>query len=280
MPSRPVTLLIVLFWVAATGWLVYQEIVPRFTAGEPPPYTIDLTDEVGANTVQWIVLQKGAKVGVGSTHIKRQADGTFLFNAEFKIERFKLLAFELPKLKVEADYRVTEEGKLLETKAKLKCEPGIPFEIAFHGQVRDRQMHPKLKVLLGDQDVNPFPPLEPFEVSETGNVLNPMHLVHKISGLSVGRTWKVPLMDPLKAAPEAVRDLVPGKQGVLDFVVALVRDEPLEWLGKEVPCFKIEYSKPGEAPLAATWVRRRDAIVLQQWASFEGVEYAFQRAQE
>src|SRR5207247_1843378 len=134
--------------------------------------------------------------------------------------------------------------------------------------VRDRLFHPKLALLVDGKDINPFT-WEPFPVSESGSILNPMHLVHKISGLREGRTWSIPLMDPLRAVPDALRGLMSGKKRVVDHVIAKVTAEDREWQGAMVPCFKIEYAKPDEAPLAATWVRRRDAVVLEQWAGYE-----------
>jgi hypothetical protein len=119
-----------------------------------------------------------------------------------------------------------------------------------------------------------------FPVSDSGNMLNPMHLVPKISGLHEGRTWKIPLMNPLEAIPTEYRDLVPTRNMVVKELIATVLVEDRDWHGALEPCFKIEYGKPGERPLAATWVRRRDDLVLEQWASYEGVEYTLQRVNE
>jgi hypothetical protein len=283
MPSKFVTTAIVLFWLATTGWLVYRELAPRFAGGEPPPFTIDLTDEVGNTTVNWMVLQKEEKVGDGFTRIVRHPDRTFEFLADFRLNDFKLLTLK-PKLKIVGSYRVTEEGNLTQTAANLTAEfPDSELallvkrlEFDFTGDVRDRQLHPRIKLLFNGNDVNPFPP-EPIPVAESGRVLNPMHLVHKITGLREGQTWMIPLMDPVKALPSALQGIVPGKELRIDQVQAEVKTEPLDWNRAETLCFKVEYRRPGEKVLAATWVRRRDGLVLQQWASYEGIDYTLRR---
>jgi hypothetical protein len=282
MPSRLITIIIVLFWLATTGWLVYREVGPRFRQGEAPPFTIDLTDEVGAASVNWNVLQKGERIGGGFTQVRRKDHRIFEFTADFRVDRFKILLLTLEKAKMIGSYTVTEEGRLLRASAQLKTDLSvlgalIPVELDFQGEIQGSQMHPKLKILAYGQQVTPFSP-EPFPVPESGRILNPMHLVHKISGLREGQTWAIPLMDPLRALPSVARDQVPGKDLIINQVQAEVKAEPLEWHGILTPCFKIEYRQPGEKPMAETWVRRRDSVVLRQAASYEGIEYTLERA--
>lgn len=275
MPPRLLTAAIVLGWLTTTSMLVYRELAPRFQAGQPPPFTIPLTAEVGDSVVNWNVLQKDQPVGSGHTQIKMQPGRIFALSADFKLDKLKIFV-EFEKVKMTAVYRVTEDGRLLSGSAKIILSKPFPAEIVFKGEVRDRMFHPTLAVLVDGRDINPFPP-EPVPVSESGSILNPMHLVHKISGLRAGRSWVIPLMDPLRAAPSAAQDLLPVKTAAINQVVATVTVEDLPWHHMTVPCFKIAYAKPGERPLAATWVRRRDDAVLQQWASYEGIEYTLQR---
>ncbi len=276
MPSRLATAAILLFWLATTSVLVYRELAPRFQTGDAPPFTIPLTAEVGQNIVNWNVLQKGERIGSGFTQIKLEPGRIFKLSAEFKLERIKLFV-AMDKVKIVGAYHVTEDGKLLKSSASIKLTQPVAAEITFDGAVKDKLFYPKFALLIGGQDINPFA-LEPFAVSESGSILNPMHLVPKISGLREGRTWPVPLMDPLRAVPAALKDFVPVKIAAVQQVIATVTTEDRKWGDVNVPCFKIAYAKPGERPLAATWVRRSDDAVLEQWASYEGIEYTLQRA--
>jgi hypothetical protein len=284
MPSRLATTAIILFWLATTGWLVYRELTPRFRPGEAPPFTIDLTDEVSAQIVSWLVLQKDEPepVGRGTTQVKRHDDRTFEFKADFQLDRFKMRGHTVPKIKLAGSYRVTEEGKLRHAAALLTTElwPLGAVELDFQGEVRERLMHPQLNVRLGGVPANLFP-MEPFAVSDSGNIFNPMHLVHKISGLREGQSWTIPLMDPLKALPGPAQNLPGVEDLTISRLSALVTVEPLDWHGAEQDCFKIEYRHPESgAVLGGTWVRRRDALVLQQWASYAGIEYTLRRGRE
>lgn len=278
MPPRLITAAIILAWLTTTSVLVYREVAPRFQAGQPPPFTIPLTAEVGDSVVNWNVLQKDQPVGSGTTQIRMQPGRTFDLSADFKLDKLKIFV-EFEKIRMTGVYRVTEEGRLLSGSARITLAKPFPIEIVFKGEVRDQMFHPSLAVLVDGLDVNPFPP-DPVPVSESGSILNPMHLVHKISGLRAGQSWVIPLMDPLRAAPSAFKDFVPGNMSVANHVVATVTTDDLDWHKTTVPCFKIEYAKPNERPLAATWVRRQDDAVLQQWASYEGMEYTLQRVLE
>lgn len=277
MPSRPASAAIVLFWLATTGVLVYRELAPGFQAGEAPPFTIPLTAEVGNSVVNWNVLQKGQPepVGSGVTQIKLQPGRIFELSAKFTLKKIKILV-DWENVIIRGSYLVTEDGKLLAGSAHISLTQPLAAEIKFDGEVREKTFHPQLAVLVGGLDVNPFP-AEPFPVAESGSILNPMHLVHKISGLRAGRNWPMPLMDPLRAAPSAVQGLLPANISIVKQVIATVTTEDLPLGATFVPCFKIEYAQPGERPLAKTWVRRSDDAVLQQWASYEGIEYTLQR---
>lgn len=280
MPPRFVTAAIMVFWLAITGTLVYDEVAPRFKAGTAPPFTIPLTAEVSKESVQWRVLQKDEPIGSGTTTIERKEGRTFELSADFTLKRIKLLVLETEQVTVKGKYRVTEEGKMLSGSAKIALSQPLPLEIVFDGEVRDSMFHPRLAVLLAGRDVNPFPP-EPMAVSDSGSVMNPMHLVHRIAGLRAGQQWSIPLLDPLRAAPEAAKAAVSGiKMPVLQQVIATVTVEDFAWRDAIVPCFRIDYAKAGEAPLARTWVRRQDDAVVQQWASYEGIEFTLQRAAE
>jgi hypothetical protein len=279
------TVTIILFWLATTGALVYYEAAPRFHAGEPPPFTIPLTAEVSATSVQWNVLSDGKSIGTGTTQIERLADRTYELSARFKIERFDLFIIELHDLKITSKYCITQEGNLVNSSAfasfiakNVPFSKGpVPVEFDFRGEVKEHQFQPKLIIRTSGKELKEFPELEPFPVSESGNILNPMHLVHKISGLSAGKTWRIPLMDPMRAVPSRLRISTPDVS--VDELIASVSLDDLPHHGVDEPCYKIEYFKSGESrPLAATWVRRRDDAVLQQWARYEGLEYTLQRA--
>jgi hypothetical protein len=239
--------------------------------------------EVSETTVEWQVIQKGQPIGTGKTKINPVKGRAFELSAKFAFKRLNVL-LELQDVNIGAKYHVTEDGQLVSSAAKLSTRIeflGIQkLELEFNGKVKGRLFHPQLKLAIDgasmDVDV-----LEPFPIAENTSVLNPMHLVHRISGLRDGQRWPIPLMDPLRAVPK-LKDLASGKVAVVDHVIATVTTDNLAWPNDDavVPCFKIEYAKPDDRPIAATWVRRADDAVLQQWASYEGMEFTVRRVPE
>jgi hypothetical protein len=294
MPSRPLIAAIVLFWLGTNGYLFYTEVLPRWRAGEPPPYTIDLTEEVGANrqsasTVNWNVLQKGSRIGQGFSQVGRRPDRTYELRTQFRFEKLKLLNL-VDIRKIASTYHINEEGELLGLSAQAiiwqpnrKGQYPIEHKFDMDGTVADGQLVPRF--FYNDAEVK-FGAVK-VPVSHRGNTLNPLHPVNRVQGLSEGRTWRVPLFDPLSAdlgkslAPE-VRELLHAAEGMsIPVLEAIVTGETLAWDGADVPCFKIEYRKPGERELkAATWVRRRDGLVLQQFSSNDFMDLTLQRIPE
>ena len=100
-----------------------------------------------------------------------------------------------------------------------------------------------------------------------GSVLNPMHLVNKITGLREGQQWSVPLADPMAAGLAGIT----GKSQALSSVDASVTSVTLNWHEQEVPCFRIDYQGQGRKGDATTWVRQRDSVVLCQEAHYGGI---------
>src|SRR4051794_15386034 len=108
MPPRSVTLAVVLFWLATTGWFLYREIRPSFARGEPPPFTIDLVDEARELKNLWDVLQNGERVGKAETWIEYlPKEDQFDLYGKFDFDKF---VPQVAKLTVKNRYRVTRAG--------------------------------------------------------------------------------------------------------------------------------------------------------------------------
>ncbi len=266
MPPRWCTWFIVLFWLATTGWMFYREAWPHLQGGEPPPYSIDLTDEVSVQPVLWKVWYQGKVSGTGRSFVRRQPDRTYQLETQFHFERLPILLLELRKMTTM--YRVTEAGELRELGARVVLSEAVigqgnlELALAVSGPVKQGKFWPQVQVEGLNQEV---PQLKPVDVSGQGNVLNPMHLLNRLSGLRVGQRWRIPLVDPL-------RTILPGQNLGLPFLDAEVKAGDLTWHGEKVLCHKIEYREPGKKVTASTWVRQTDGLVLQQAANHQGLD--------
>ncbi len=300
MPNRWIIALILVFWGTTTTWFFQREIYRRLLANEPPPFVIDLSEQMSASSSNWEVLQKSPPgkdqdyehIGDGFTKVLRRSDRTFELQNIFTFQRFKLLHLRVQRMT--SSYVVTEDGALNEIAAHVTLQfPGaktgaIDLAIDIEGKVEDGFMEPKLQfqkmpVDLGQKKVR---------VSQNGNVLNPMHLLNKLPGLSVGRHWRLPMLDPLGIdfnglLGAEVGELVRGaKNEAMSELTAEVKAETLTWDVKvgeqtrrqEFACFKIEYRDADQRLVAATWVRRDDHLVLQQEAKHQGWDIILRRS--
>ncbi len=84
MPPRWLSILIVAFWLCTAGWLFYQDVWLSLLPGQPPPYTINLEDEVEIQQarIQWIVFYNDHAFLRAETWVKfNKEDDTFSLNA-------------------------------------------------------------------------------------------------------------------------------------------------------------------------------------------------------
>src|SRR5262245_44381988 len=99
MPSRFLTLGIVVFWLGSMAWLFVRDIWPNIRPGKRPPYTIDLASEADNRRVtRWTVYRNGIRVGHADTSIlHRPFNDTYELRTKVRFERFrsKLLLMDL-----------------------------------------------------------------------------------------------------------------------------------------------------------------------------------------
>jgi hypothetical protein len=284
VPPRFLSLAIIAFWLATTGWLFQRDLWPQLRPGEPPPYAIDLAFEVqDPMPIRWGVFRGSEMVGRARSFVHyRAADDTFELHGDLaqadKNRPFELISkpASVRLEKAMLMYRVTRAGVLREilTDATLgvAMPGGLPLDritAHFQGEVRDGRFQPRGHVTcLG---VRKELQGESIEVSSGGMVLNSLHPVNRIHGLRPGQSWRVsevdPLADALAAALAAKLPFgLPGLTGprILDAKV-LSELQDLEWDRAEVPCLVIEYRNDGKL-VASTWVRQSDGLVLRQEA--------------
>lgn len=282
MPPRWLSAAIVVFWLGMTGWLGWREYWPRWHAGDPPPFHIDLVEEVqrASPRTPWAVLQDGQPTRRAESWVEhRPADDTFALGLEFKkgIGLPRPAGGLLPQVRLTSSlYRVTRDGRLLELEVQAEVHGTLPIyrapvdgTLVVAGDVRGRRFYPRCRLdgAVGTLlDVN----LAPVEVSYHGSVLVPQHPVNKITGLRPGQSWRMPAVEPLAAAL--------GLTDAVRHVNARVRPGPqvLQW-GSRKPktCLVIDYE--GEDELGSTWVEVGTDLVQRQETAFAGKRFVLQR---
>ena len=130
MPPRWFSALIVVSWLAATGWLFWHDLWPQWRPGEPPPFHIDLVEEVQKgdnkdyNYNYWNVQLDGKDVFRASTWVKYEKDDTFSLHANYGASKGpNTRKYEVARIfqviKMTSEYRVTRAGELRSLEAQI-----------------------------------------------------------------------------------------------------------------------------------------------------------------
>lgn len=292
MPSRPLVVAIVLFWLAAVGYVGRRDVWPRLTATGPPPIAIDLGDEASQLVpVRWQVYRGTQKVGRLTTKMTYlDADDTFRLTHQYTHLTFDFGKVRVAFPDVTLTTRVTRTGALREQTMRGKMIVQLvtggnittlaDAQAAVEGTVTDGVFRgtcdidsPLLK-LKRDLDPTPVP---------DGQALSPLQPIGRMGGVRGGQRWVVHEINPLR---DAMSSLLKGFTGQAGFglpeekrepFVATVGDrpEPLPWGGGDVMCWIIEY-RGGDARVR-TWVRADDGRVLRQEAERDGEVIAIER---
>jgi hypothetical protein len=281
MPSRPIVLAVLGFWLAANGWLFYREIWPRLRPGEPPAYSIDLAEEAGGGSIAWDVLHNNKRIGTAITKVVYDDKGkTYDLVCDYTYEKDKglpIMALLWVK-KMSSTLRVTRQGQLRQARVNVSLRGWTgPAEMKLEADIDRGLLTPRLELRAGAGLLEHKLKLEPVEVSESGNILNPMHPLSKVMNLREGQNWRLPDVDPLKTAAAALGKQFTGQAFTFPPLFAEVRATSLMWAGRPADCWLIEYHEAGKKVTARTWVRKADALVLRQEALHQGTHLVLQR---
>ncbi|MHB1422532.1 MAG: hypothetical protein ACYC3I_04920 [Gemmataceae bacterium] len=309
MPSRWLRWLIVLFWLATTGWLFWNDVRPKWRTGEPPPFSIDDVEEVRKDQynnpmpIFWTVQRANADgtYPVNVFHASTWVDydkneETFTINAKLDASKAHgLKPVDVAKiLKIDvltSAYRVNRSGQLLALEATVKAhfkethlplfsllprfDPSEQISLRIWAEVRERQFFAHCEAVARSLSKPMRLDLPPAEVSYTGSVLMPLHPVNHIRGLRPGQSWRQPLVDPIRDALASF----PGFSGGVHWLNARVLSQPrmLDLNGNLMTCLAIEYSNDEDEIVGRTWVEQESEQVQQQEAFHEDGRWIMKR---
>jgi hypothetical protein len=300
MPSRGLSLAIIAFWLGMSAWMFWAELWPQWQPGQPPPFQIDMVEEVqqvNPPHTYWNVLLNRPLNPPRDEQVRPVLHAETWIEFHPGADEFSLHAkmhsrpgdppqpglFQLQHVKSEC--RIKRPGQLRATtfeangtfSTKLLPAPAkgqFLFSVALRGEVREDRFFSHLHAELTDtqSDVQKVydRDLEPIIVSRNGVVLQPLHPLNRIEGLQPGQTWTVPVVDPFTAALAASSPLLGSLAGGEHSLRARVRLEPdglpesLPWRDRRKPCLVIDYE--GDGMEGHTWVEQDTGRVLCQEA--------------
>ncbi len=315
MPPRWLSGIIVVFWLATTGWLFWHDLLPRWLAGEPPLFLPDFVDEVhqknaNALPISWIVERTDEKQNTpypvfhASTSVKHHQDeDAYSLNATLDATKDPKLrpVTVLRVLRVNgltSSYLVNRSGQLLalDAEVRVRFEIGLPglgqifmqhphpfpndasseqITLKIWGEVRDRQFFAHCSASAKSLDKPIQFDLPPVAVSYKGSVLMPLHPVNHIRGLRPGQSWRQPLVDPLHDAFTSLTGFSSGVRWLNARV--LPQPEMLKVDDHMTRCLVIEYTNDDNETMGRTWVEQEGERVLQQEAILEGSHWIMKR---
>lgn len=292
MPSRPVAVLIVAFWLASTGWLLYREWWPWLRADSPPPFTVELADEAAPQLAHWSIWRGDQRIGAANTRMVIQKDDTFELTSTIENLTLSILNIEAKASRMVTVQRVNRKGELLAFSSNMRMSMnafGLSPEMKtkIEGTVRDGKLHAQTSLEIDgaqflDQPIDPIP-------LQSGSLLNPLQPVARLHARP-GQHWKITHVDPfMEAFKASLRKMDQERKlgGIITrlvdkisgptVVLAEVLDETktLTYQDKPTECYVIEYKSKDFN--GRTWVRVSDGNVLLQEVSGNGENVSLRR---
>jgi hypothetical protein len=272
MPPRWLCVVIVGFWLSTNGWLFYHDLWPHLQPSQPPPFSIDLVDEVQTRRPHtlWTVKQNDQKVFTGQTHIEHPSPQVFELCADFKTGDNRPSARVSGWLisKMTSRYRIDTDGQLRGLEVTFVGKPEAELFAALfkedltlriHGTVEQGKFRPHLQIVGVEKSLD----LPAVEVPRGAGLLLPLHPLGRLRDLKPGQQWRLPVFDPLADSLLTLQ----GSSGGLRYLVARVRSQP-EWFSQgkrqQIRCLVVDYQ--GDDQNLSLWVDERTGQVLRQEA--------------
>ncbi len=257
MPSRLVSLTILIYWSVAAFCLFTWDVLPELTMGYPPDLRAITFASDSSRPVRWSIQVMGdprspdarRTVGEAVTTAKRRPDGWYEMTSRVEFEAGELLRGTLfatranPRIHIESTYRVEPSGNLHDFDLRVKSREFGDELIDIQGQVKGNTMEiisrGPMEVLNKDMKFE----YEPRSVVQ--DVLGPFD---RLPGLQVGQRWESRIINPFTRKVDTVRARV-------------VRRTHIDWDANPVDTFEIEQKISGMT--MKTWVRT-DGMILRQ----------------
>jgi hypothetical protein len=220
MLLRFVPLAIVVFWLAAMGWLVHHDVIPRWTAQDAPKFTQGewLTDRIRSSQAR-IENAYGHKVG---------AVWTVYEPAVNRLSRTDCLMLTglplLPPVRIVADSDFTSNGVLDEFHL---IAAGMGHQVMLDGEQYGDQFAFQLKI--GPRPFQYFK-IDTQVSSMLGDALHPFSA---LPFLEVGQSWRMHVINPM-----AIVTGVGAK--TLPMIVQVTGRETIDHDGVGVECFVVQ----------------------------------------
>ena len=272
MPSRLVSLLILVYWSIAAFCLLKWDVLPELSMGYPPDLRGIAFASDTDHPVRWsIQVQEGMgtdnrrTVGEAVTTTKRQSDGWYEMTSRVEFDADNLLRGTILAMReslpvqVRSRYHVDPSGNLQNFDLRVASRDFGEELVHVSGKLHQGKMEIASQGPLPILNKTFSMKYEPRSV--VSDILGPLD---RLPGLHVGQRWESQVVNPFSGQVEHVRVEVTGRKVI-------------HWAGNPETTFEVEQKVSGVR--MRTWVRP-DGVILRQEVPFPFVHLVLERRGE
>ena len=273
MPSRLISLAILIYWCLAAFCLLTWEILPELSLGYPPDLRAIAAAGNDSQPVTWSIQVVSdpkspdvrRSVGEAVTTSRRLENGWFELSSKVGFDAGGVLTgtrFETKtsvRVVMGSIYRVDSSGNLRSFDVKVTPRDSMEPLLTISGRLKEGVMQVVSKGPVSILNQQKSFPYEPRSVVQ--NALGPLD---RLPGLHLGQRWDSRVVDPFTGQVDQVR-------------VEVQRRTLIHWNGEPVSAFEVVQHA---GPLTAkTWVRP-DGMIIRQEVPFPFVRLVLERIPE
>jgi len=230
-------LLIVPAWLAAMSWLVSHDVIPGWTALDPPPVRAMNSRPNGLEQAQFTISDEFGPVGSVWTSY-RIDDRTFRRDDMILIER---LPVDIAPLRITAGSDFAPDGALDEFTIRLETEDA---DVRLHGERFPADFSFRLESGTIDRAFK-------VPLSDGGLIADPFHPLVEMRELRVGDKWRMQVVNPLALLTGVGNRFLP-------VLVEVTGEERIQTPAGDRNCMVIE------SPSAKAWVDAQGLVQVQE----------------
>jgi hypothetical protein len=270
MPSRLISLAILVYWSIAAFCLLTWDVLPEMTMGYPPDLRA-ITFASDSNVpVRWSIQvvddprspEARRTVGEATTASSRQPDGWYEMTSRVTFDAGGLLRgtpFATRgkiQLQIDSRYHVDPSGNLHDFDVHVRSGEFGDEMISVKGQLKGKKLEITSR---GPMEI--LNSRKEFDYEPRSVVQNVMGPLDRLPGLQVGQRWETKMINPFNGKVDSVKAQV-------------LRRSMIDWNGEPVSTFEVEQKM---SPLTMkSWVRT-DGMILRQEVPFPFVRLMLER---
>ncbi len=273
MPSRLMSLLILVYWSIAAFCLLKWDVLPELSIGYPPDLRGIAFASQSDRPVRWsIQVLEGPgsdnrrTVGEAVTASKRQPDGWYEMTSRVDFDAGNLLRGtvlamrESLRVHVNSRYHIDTSGNLQSFDLRVESKDFGDELVHVTGRLHEG----------GRMEIVSRGPLPILNTSVSlkyqprsvvSDILGPLD---RLPGLHVGQRWEMQVVNPFSGQVEQVR-------------AEVARRTVIHWAGNPEPTYEVEQKM--SSLRMRTWVRP-DGVILRQEVPFPFVRLILERRRE